>query len=73
MVTTNHRDHTDRIRLMRLHGINRDAYNRPSWYYEVVEAGFKYNMDIDIAGSPQESFQLHETNGFGREEIALPL
>lgn len=71
MVTTNHRDHADRIRLMRLHGINRDAYNRPGWYYEVVEAGFKYNM-TDIAAA-LGIVQLHEANGFWarREEIAL--
>jgi len=43
------------MRIMRLHGIDRDAYDRfqsksPSWYYEVIEAGFKYNMtDISAA------------------------
>lgn len=42
-------------RVMRLHGINRDAFDRftskaPSWYYEVVAPGFKYNM-TDIAAS----------------------
>ena len=35
--------------LMRSHGIDRMVWNRytdkkASWYYEVVEAGFKYNM-----------------------------
>ena len=44
-----------RAKIMRLHGINRDAFDRytsskPSWYYEVIEAGFKYNMtDISAA------------------------
>lgn len=38
-----------RVRTMRLHGINRDVFDRytshaPKWYYEVVAAGFKYNM-----------------------------
>jgi len=71
MVTTNHSELADRIRLMRLHGINRDSYNRPGWYYEVVEAGFKYNM-TDIAAA-LGIVQLHEANGFWarREEIAL--
>jgi perosamine synthetase len=36
------------MRLMRLHGIERDAWKRyrsdGSWRYEVVEAGFKYNL-----------------------------
>jgi dTDP-4-amino-4,6-dideoxygalactose transaminase len=44
-----------RIRLMRIHGISSDAFNRyvsktPAWYYEVVAAGFKYNL-TDIAAS----------------------
>ena len=44
-----------RARVMRLHGINRDAFDRftarvPSWYYEVVAPGFKYNL-TDIAAS----------------------
>lgn len=38
-----------RVRTMRLHGINRDVFDRytstaPRWYYEVVAPGFKYNM-----------------------------
>ncbi|HHT9146545.1 MAG TPA: DegT/DnrJ/EryC1/StrS family aminotransferase [Candidatus Wunengus sp. YC61] len=45
----------NRCRVMRLHGINRDVFNRytttkPSWHYEVVAPGFKYNM-TDIAAS----------------------
>lgn len=44
-----------RARIMRLHGINRDAFDRftskiPSWYYEIIAPGFKYNM-TDIAAS----------------------
>jgi len=44
-----------RARVMRLHGINRDAFDRftakvPSWYYEIVAPGFKYNM-TDIAAA----------------------
>lgn len=40
---------------MRLHGISRDAFDRftaktPSWYYEIVAPGFKYNL-TDIAGA----------------------
>jgi dTDP-4-amino-4,6-dideoxygalactose transaminase len=38
-----------RISIMRSHGIDRSIWNRytdskASWYYEVVEAGFKYNL-----------------------------
>ena len=44
-----------RARVMRLHGISRDAFDRftaqaPSWYYEIVAPGFKYNL-TDIAAA----------------------
>ena len=48
MVTTENSAAAERIRLMRLHGIERDAWKRyradGSWRYEVHEAGFKYNL-----------------------------
>ena len=55
MLVTRNSDIAQRCRTMRLHGINRDAFDRytstkPSWYYEVVAPGFKYNM-TDIAAS----------------------
>lgn len=45
----------ERMKVMRLHGIDRDAWNRYSgngagWYYEIIGAGYKYNM-TDIAAS----------------------
>src|SRR5664280_1075160 len=44
----------DRARIMSLHGISRDAWNRyaanGSWYYEIEDAGYKYNM-TDIAAA----------------------
>lgn len=54
MITTNDERYAKRIRLMRLHGIAGDAWKRyahnGSWYYEVVEAGYKYNLtDIQAA------------------------
>ncbi len=43
-----------RARLMSLHGIGRDAWKRyaagGSWYYEVEEAGYKYNLS-DLAAA----------------------
>ncbi len=45
-----------RCRVMRLHGISKDVfdrYNRPdktNWYYEVVAPGYKYNM-MDMAAA----------------------
>lgn len=55
MLVTRNPEIADRARVMRLHGINRDAFdrytsNKPSWYYEIVAPGFKYNM-TDLAAS----------------------
>jgi dTDP-4-amino-4,6-dideoxygalactose transaminase len=55
MLVTRNPEVAKRCRTMRLHGINRDAFDRytstkPSWYYEVVAPGFKYNM-TDVAAS----------------------
>ncbi len=48
MITTDNLEAAERMRLMRLHGIERDAWKRyrgdGSWSYEVLEAGFKYNL-----------------------------
>ncbi len=44
----------DRMRVMSLHGMNRDAWKRytsaGSWYYEIVAPGYKYNM-TDLASA----------------------
>lgn len=55
MLVTRDQEIAKRARVMRLHGINRDAFDRftakvPSWYYEIVAPGFKYNM-TDIAAA----------------------
>ena len=54
MLTTANADYAERAALMALHGITRDAWKRyafgGSWYYEIVAAGYKYNM-TDIAAS----------------------
>ncbi len=55
MVVTRNPDIAARCRMMRLHGISRDAFDRytstkPSWHYEVVAPGFKYNM-TDLAAA----------------------
>ncbi len=54
MVTTNDGKLAEKVRLLSLHGINRDAWRRyergGSWYYEILYPGFKYNMsDIQAA------------------------
>ncbi len=55
MIATRDERISARCKVMRLHGIDRDAFDRynskkPAWYYEVVAPGFKYNM-TDLAAS----------------------
>lgn len=55
MLVTRNPHIAQRARVMRLHGIDRDAFDRyvstrPAWHYEVIAPGFKYNM-TDIAAS----------------------
>jgi dTDP-4-amino-4,6-dideoxygalactose transaminase len=54
MVTTDRDDYASRIAVMRQHGASRDAWKRytaeGSWYYEIVAAGFKYNLP-DLAAA----------------------
>lgn len=55
MVVSRNPDLIARCKVMRLHGISRDAFDRytsraPAWSYEVVAAGYKYNM-TDIAAA----------------------
>jgi dTDP-4-amino-4,6-dideoxygalactose transaminase len=54
MVATGNPKLADRISIMRLHGIDRNVWNRDtdakaSWYYEVVAPGYKYNMPDILA------------------------
>ncbi|MCL6472836.1 MAG: DegT/DnrJ/EryC1/StrS family aminotransferase [Firmicutes bacterium] len=54
MATTENNEWACRMKTLRLHGISRDAWLRNkkggSWYYEVLEAGHKYNMTDIQAG-----------------------
>lgn len=54
MALTNNSEWADRMRVMSLHGISKDAWKRfsksGSWYYEIVAPGYKYNM-TDIAAA----------------------
>jgi len=62
------------MKVMRLHGMSRDAFDRftstkPSWYYEIVAPGFKYNLtDIAAALGLQ---QLKRIDAFQRRRIEL--
>jgi len=54
MLTTANPEYAERAAMMALHGISRDAWKRHSaevsWYYEVLQAGYKYNM-TDLAAA----------------------
>lgn len=54
MAVTDDDAYAERMRLMSLHGMSKDAWKRytaaGSWYYEVVAPGFKYNL-TDIAAA----------------------
>lgn len=74
MLVTRSQDIARRARVMRLHGINRDAFDRftakvPSWYYEVIAPGFKYNL-TDIAAA-MGIHQLRKAHAFQRQRALL--
>ncbi len=54
MATTENPEYADRMRIMSLHGISKDAWKRytaeGTWRYEILEAGYKYNLtDLQAA------------------------
>jgi dTDP-4-amino-4,6-dideoxygalactose transaminase len=74
MITTNDPDLAGRVRLLSLHGMSRDAWKRytqaGSWWYEVLEPGYKSNMsDLQAAIGIH---QLRRLDGFieRRRQIA---
>jgi perosamine synthetase len=54
MVVTDSDAYAERMRVMSLHGMSKDAWKRftaeGSWYYEIVAPGFKYNL-TDVAAA----------------------
>ncbi|MFL6681022.1 MAG: DegT/DnrJ/EryC1/StrS family aminotransferase [Burkholderiaceae bacterium] len=74
MIVTRHAELAKRMKVMRLHGMSRDAFDRftstkPSWYYEIIAPGFKYNLtDIAAALGLQ---QLKRIDAFQKRRIEL--
>lgn len=63
-----------RCKVMRLHGISRDAFDRyvsktPAWFYEVIAPGFKYNL-TDIAAAIG-LHQLKKLDRFHEQRAAM--
>jgi perosamine synthetase len=75
MLLTDRPDVADRARVMRLHGISRDAWKRytssGSWYYEIEDAGFKYNLTDLAAAIGLVQLARAEELRAARERIAL--
>ena len=73
MACTENDEYADRMRIMSLHGISRDAWKRfmaeGSWYYEIIAPGFKYNM-TDIAAAIG-IHQLRKADRFHRRRTEL--
>jgi dTDP-4-amino-4,6-dideoxygalactose transaminase len=74
MLTTDNDDYARRASMMRLHGISGDAWKRyskeGSWYYEVVEAGYKLNMPDVLAALGREQLKKADAFWQRRSEIA---
>lgn len=73
MLTTNDDALADRVRLLRLHGMTKSAWDRygPSGYkhWDIVEPGWKYNL-----GDPQAALglaQLADMDGWLKKRAAL--
>jgi len=73
MLTTSDPELETRMRRLSLHGMSRDAWNRyaegGSWYYEVLDLGFKYNM-TDLQASLGLT-QLPRLDGYARRREEL--
>jgi dTDP-4-amino-4,6-dideoxygalactose transaminase len=74
LVTTHNEEWADRMRVMSLHGMSKNAWNRysdkGSWYYEVEYPGYKYNMTDMMAALGLVQLEKLERMQARREEIA---
>jgi dTDP-4-amino-4,6-dideoxygalactose transaminase len=74
MLVTRNPDIARRARIMRMHGFDRDSFDRfkrigASWSYDVVAAGFKYNL-TDLAAAIGIA-QLRRAHAFRQQREAL--
>lgn len=74
MVTTNDDALANRVGLMRLHGMSRDAWKRytaeGTWRYDITEAGYKYNLTDPQAALGLVQLAKCEEMWWRRVEIA---
>lgn len=73
MVAANDEHLADRIRILALHGLDKNAYNRYSSggspHYDVFEPGYKYNMPDIAAALGIEGLKLIRTRSARRKAI----
>lgn len=75
MLVSKNSDIIKRAKVMRLHGISKDAFDRyqskkPAWFYEVIEPGFKYNMPDICAAIGIHQLKKIDQFQFRREQLA---
>ena len=74
MLTTDDDRTAERVRMMSLHGISKDAWKRysaeGSWYYEIIRPGFKYNLTDLAASIGIEQLKKHRRFWEARKRIA---
>lgn len=74
MATTDDEALADRMRMMSLHGISKNAWTRytasGSWQYDILYPGFKYNMPDMAAALGLAQLQKADSFHKRREEIA---
>ena len=73
-VTTGDDDLAERVRLLSYHGMSHDSWaryaDRGSWYYEVSEAGFKFNMSDVLSALGLSQLKKIEAMTEGRNAAA---
>lgn len=74
MAVTDNEEWAERMRMMSLHGISKDAWKRytasGSWYYEIHSPGYKYNLTDTAAALGLVQLNRCEEFRRGREKIA---
>ncbi|MGH7828713.1 MAG: DegT/DnrJ/EryC1/StrS family aminotransferase [Candidatus Binatia bacterium] len=74
MATTENREWAERMSIMSLHGISKDAWKRyandGSWYYEILSPGYKYNLTDVAAAIGIQQLKKCDTFWEARKRIA---
>lgn len=75
MITTNNAQYAQRMKIMRTHGIDRDSFARftsdkPSWQYDVIAPGYKYNLSDVASAIGLAQLERLECMRQGRQNIA---